>query len=202
MNGGETESLRPSQDFGSYITDSTRSRASTEAEFAFESVFLEHYERVLGILLRLTGNRAQAEEVANEVFWRLSKRPPSWLLTSNVGAWLYRSATNAGIDALRTAAHRKHYEHAAALNTRDQAAPEAEPLNQVLRQEDRESVRRVLSGMKPAQAQILLMRAGGSSYKELADALNVAVGGVGTLLNRAESAFRKRYLKLTGKEER
>ena len=72
----------------------------------------------------------------------------------------------------------------------------------MLRQEDRESVRRVLSGMKPAQAQILLMRAGGSSYKELADALNVAVGGIGTLLNRAESEFRKRYLKLTGKEER
>jgi DNA-directed RNA polymerase specialized sigma24 family protein len=31
-------------------------------------VFIEHYERVLGILLRLTGNRGQAEEVADEVF--------------------------------------------------------------------------------------------------------------------------------------
>jgi RNA polymerase sigma factor (sigma-70 family) len=166
--------------------------ASADAEF--EAIFLEHYEGVLRILMRLVGS-GQAEELANEVFFRLSRQPVRWLVTSNVAGWLYRTAINVGIDALRSAAHRRRYEQAAA---REGEQGEAGPLQQVLRDEDRRKVQRVLSAMKPAQAQILLMRAGGASYKEIAGALDVAVGGVGTLLNRAEAEFRKRYLKISG----
>ncbi len=171
----------------------------SEPESEFESIFLEHYARVLGILRRLTGSSAQAEELANDVFWRLSKKPTSWLLTNNVGGWLYRTATHAGIDALRASAHRTRYEHAAA---HDAGRNESQtPLKEVLRAEDRRLVQSVLSHMRPVQAQLLIMRAGGPSYQELADALNVAVGGVGTLLNRAEAEFRKRYLKVTKNKE-
>lgn len=172
-----------------------------ESESEFEAVFLEYYQRVLGVLTRLTGNRAQAEELANDVFWRLSRQPASWLLTNNVGAWLYRTATHAGIDALRAANHRRRYEETAALSRAHQASPDP-PLAEVLREEDRTTVQNVLSRMKPAQAQILLLRSGGCTYRELADALNVAAGSVGTLLNRAEAEFRKRYLKVTGKKEK
>ena len=86
--------------------------------------------------------------------------------------------------------------------TEDQAARDADqslrigPLNEVLRAEDRTRVRVVLSRMRTSQAQILLLRADGASYKELADALKVSVGSVGTLLGRAEEEFRKRYSKL------
>ena len=76
------------------------------------------------------------------------------------------------------------------------------PLHDLLRDEEATRVRAVLQSMKPAQAQLLLMRASGASYKELSETLEVAIGGVGTLLNRAETEFRKRYLKLTeGKEK-
>jgi RNA polymerase sigma-70 factor, ECF subfamily len=169
-----------------------------DSDYEFEAIFLEHYPRVLGILLRLTGNRAQAEDLANDVFWRLSRRPVHWLVTNNVGGWLYRTATYAGIDALRAANRRRHHEHAAALD--DHAGP-ALPLAGVLREEARRSVQHVLASMKPAQAQLLLMRADGCSYRELAQALKVAPGSVGTLLNRAEAEFRKRYLRATGKKE-
>lgn len=161
----------------------------------FEALFLEHYEGVFRILARLVGSGV-AEEVTNEVFLRLSRQPEHWLLTNNVGGWLYRTATRAGIDALRSSAHRKRYEQAAALAGRTGEADG--PLQDLLREEHRNRVRTVLSAMKPAQAQLLLMRAEGFSYKEMAERLQVAVGGVGTLLNRAESEFRKRYLKLAG----
>jgi len=62
-------------------------------------------------------------------------------------------------------------------------------------------VRTVLASIKPAQAQLLILRASGFSYKELAGVLEVKVTGVGTMLNRAEEEFRNRYLELHGHEE-
>lgn len=171
------------------------------ADSEFEALFLEHYPRVLGVLSRVVGNRSQAEELANEVFWKLSRQPASWLLTNHVGGWLYRTAVRAGIDALRASTHRRRHENAAALQTGRIGASETEALDELLREEQRARVRRVLGSMKPAQAQLLLMRADGLSYKELAETLQLAVGGIGTLLNRAEAEFRKRYLKVTGKME-
>jgi len=174
---------------------------ATEADSEFEAIFLEHYKRVLGILIRLVGDRPQAEELANEVFWKLSRQSARWLLTNNVGGWLYRAATRAGIDALRSASHRTRYEHAAASHSRREAC-ESGPLQEVLRREEAARVRAVLQSMKPGQAQLLLMRASGSSYRQLADVLELATGSVGTLLNRAELEFRKRYLKLTQRKEK
>ena len=169
---------------------------ANHAHSYFETIFLEHYGRVLRLLARLVGNRTQGEDLANEVFWKLSQQSEHWLQTNNVGGWLYRTAIHAGIDALRASSHRKQYELAATLHLRDH---EPGPLKDMLREEDRQNVQIVLGAMKPAQAQLLLMRADGASYKELAEALNVAISGVGTLLNRAEAEFRKRYWKLIEK---
>lgn len=182
--------------FSQPVSGTTRAYGAS-ADGEFEAIFLEHYDGVLRVLMRLVGPE-QAEELANEVFFRLSRQPLRWLVTNNVAGWLYRAATHAGIDALRSSAHRKHYEQAAARENDPRHGGEAGPLKQVLRDEDRRKVQRVLSAMKPAQAQILLMRASGASYKEIAGALEIAVGGVGTLLNRAEAEFRKRYLKISG----
>lgn len=165
----------------------------------FEAIFLDHYDAVLRVLVRLVG-AGQAEELANEVFFRLSRQPERWLITNNVGGWLYRTATRTGIDALRAAARRARYEQAAATEGTPFEGREAGPLRDILRDEHRKRVQFVLSAMKPAQAQLLLMRAGGSSYKEIAEITNVPVGSVGTTLNRAEAEFRKRYLKLTGEK--
>ncbi len=165
----------------------------------FEAIFLEHYGRVLRLLIRLVGNRNQAEDLANEVFWKLSRQSDHWLRTNNIGGWLYRTATHAGIDALRTTMHRQRHEEAATLHARQNELDESGPLGELLREEDRKRVRIVLRKMKPAQAQLLLLRADGSSYNDLAEALNVAVTGVGTLLSRAEAEFRKHYHKLIKK---
>jgi DNA-directed RNA polymerase specialized sigma24 family protein len=47
----------------------------------------------------------------------------------------------------------------------------------------------------------LILRSSGLSYKELADALDVKVSGIGTMLNRAEEEFRIRYLALNPNQE-
>ena len=167
-------------------------------EAEFRAAFLKHYARIVAILVRLLGNLPHAEEVANDAFWRLYCQP-GLQVDGNVGGWLYRTATNLGIDALRASGRRRHYEEAAGMAVRKSSA--GGPLEDLLREEQCGRVRAVLSSIKPAQAQLLILRSSGLSYKELAEALNVKMSGIGTMLNRAEEEFRNRYLALDPNEE-
>ncbi len=166
----------------------------------FEGLFLAHYGRIVAVLLRLLGERGRAEDLANEVFLKLYRRPLRQGSDANVAGWLYRTATNLGIDALRSSARRKQYEQAAAQAEAESHRRE-DAFDQILRAERQKRVRAVLAELKPLQAQLLVLRASGHSYKELADALGIEPGSVGTLLSRAEAAFEDRYRELFGREE-
>jgi RNA polymerase sigma-70 factor (ECF subfamily) len=160
-------------------------------EAEFRVVFLQHYSRIVAILMRLLGDRSRAEEVTNDAFWRLY-RQPALQVDGNIGGWLYRTAMNLGIDALRASGRRRQYEEAAGRSI-DHGKSNT-PLEDLMREEKCHRVRVVLASIKPAQAQLLILRSSGLSYKELADALDIKMSGIGTMLNRAEEEFRKRYL--------
>jgi len=168
-------------------------------EPVFRQLFLEHYCRVVGVLMRLLGDRTVAEEVANDAFLRLYRQPASLQVDGNVGGWLYRTATHLGIDALRAGNRRQKYEQSAGRLIHEKTQPG--PLDEILREEKCRRVRAVLSSIKPAQAQLLILRSSGLSYKELAEALDVKPGNIGTMLNRAEVEFRARYIEMHGREE-
>lgn len=175
--------------------------AKTEgwSESAFQRFFLEHYPRAAAILLRMLGERIRAEELASDVFWKLyrDRRLPT---EGNLAAWVYRTATHAGIDALRADARRSRYERAAGEHMASIRGNQ-DPLSQALGHERQQQVRAVLAALKPAQAQALILRASGFSYKELAKALGIQPSSVGTALVRAEAAFRECYIQLNGSEE-
>lgn len=158
----------------------------------FEQFYLAHHGRVVSVLFRLTANRMEAEELAQEVFWKLYRRRSLPAPEGNVAGWLYRTATNLGIDALRRSTRRRDYESEAARASA-QAAPARGPFEELARGEKRRRVRAVLARLKPVQAQALILRASGFSYDEVAEALGVKRVSVGTLLLRAEDAFRKHY---------
>jgi RNA polymerase sigma-70 factor (ECF subfamily) len=178
------------------------SQSVEETERAFESIFLQNYARIVAVLVRLLGDRAQAEELADEVFLKLYSHPlkPSEQEGHNIGGWLYRTATRLGIDALRAATRRRRYEAEVAANAHE-ADDGPDPLDQALRREKCQRVRAVLARLKPAQAQLLIMRHSDLSYKEMALALEVKPSSVGTLLARAEDEFEKHYRELYGSEE-
>jgi RNA polymerase sigma factor (sigma-70 family) len=174
--------------------------AQTEnwSESAFQRFFLLHYSRVAAILLRILGQRALAEEMANDLFWKIyrdQRLPPE----GNVASWLYRAAANAGIDALRADARRRRYEREAGEQSA-RAGHASDPLEKALDAERRAGVRAALAAIKPVQAQVLLLRASGFSYKELAEALGLKPGSVGTTLVRAQAAFRECYLAMHGEQ--
>jgi RNA polymerase sigma-70 factor (ECF subfamily) len=163
-------------------------RAGQDAAVAFEAIFHEHWTRVYAVLFRLVGDRAEAEDL----------RPPAHEHGSNLSGWLYRVATNLGFNALRAFKRRQRYEQEAGQLLLEAAAPH-DPDIAAERAEERQQVRRVLAQMKPRSAQLLILRHSGLSYAELAAALGVSPGSIGTMLARAEREFEAQYRALEGR---
>ncbi len=172
-------------------------RLEEGANHWFDGVFRAHYPRVVGLLARLTGDRGEAEEIASDVFCKLARRGPAG--DEDPAPWLYRVASNAGLDALRSGARRRRREETAAAE-RLRAEHQPSALEDVLREERRARVREILAGLKPRDAQLLMLRAEGLAYKELAEALGIHGASVGTLLARAEAEFERRYRSRYGEE--
>lgn len=166
--------------------------AQQELAFAFEPVFHAYYDRIARLLARVVKDPARAEELAVEVFYKLWRNPPAH--ANSVGGWLYRTAVRAGIYELRRQARRERLGSLWRLG----AAPST-PEDLHASQEEQQQVRRVLSKLHPRQAELLLLRHQDLSYSELASSLALNPASVGTLLSRAQQAFRKEYVKLYGR---
>jgi RNA polymerase sigma factor (sigma-70 family) len=166
----------------------------TEADAALEDVFHAQYPRLISVLARVTSDRAQAEELASEVFCKLAKRPALFRPGNNLEGWLYRAAMNLALDNLKAGARRRRHEEAAAVeNIREDSRSSASPLDDILRAERQRNVRNVLAGLKPICARLLLLRNAGFSYRELAQILEMNPASVGKMLLRSMAEFEKKY---------
>jgi RNA polymerase sigma-70 factor, ECF subfamily len=155
---------------------------------AFERLFERHYATVYRALYGLLGNREAAEDMAQETFLTLLRTPPPAEPGAHLAAWLCRVALNRGYNTLR--GERRALARAERLAEPDTAPG---PEEAVGRGEDRARVRAALAHLPEKQAKLLLLRHAGLSYAEVAQALGVAAGSVGTLLARAERAFVAAY---------
>lgn len=158
---------------------------STDAPL-FDDLFLEHYDRVYGILYRLVGTRAEAEDLAQEVFLKLHQKPPR--SNQNIGGWLYRVATNMGYNELRGRKRRWSWQRWLVPT-----GYERDPAEIVEDTESAENVRAALAKLPPQQGQLLLLRQMGLSYAELAEACDIKPTSVGKQLERAAAKFRAAY---------
>ncbi len=159
---------------------------------AFEAIFKEHWASVYRHLVRLVGDPAEAEDLALETFLRLHQRKPDSQSDFNLGGWLYRVATNLGLQSIRSFKRREFYELTAGKDALEQTAEE-QPAKIQADEEERQLARLVLSRMNSKQSQLLIMRYSGMSYKEIAGAMKLSPTSIGPLLLRAEREFEKRY---------
>jgi RNA polymerase sigma-70 factor (ECF subfamily) len=166
-----------------------------EAGFDLDALFRAHYGRVAAVIVRVVRDPARAEELAVEVFLKLSRNERAQ--GDNPEAWLYRTAVRIGLDELRRQTRRLHYESLLGFVL---GAPLPTPEQIHAASEERERVRRVLSMIARRQAELLLLRSHGLSYEELASTLHLNPASVGTLLARAQQAFRKEYINRYGKQ--
>ena len=179
------------------VVNAESALAMTEAEprrgtTPFETLFLAEYARVVGIANRVLADRQEAEDVAQEVFLDFHrKHPPE---APYAGPWLHAAAAHRALNRIRSRKRRESREvrHVTELaNQLDAPNPE----RVVESKETRREVREALARLPRKPAAVLTLRYSGLSYAEVAEALGVGVGQVGTLLRRAEAALRKEVIR-------
>jgi RNA polymerase sigma-70 factor (ECF subfamily) len=151
---------------------------------AFESFFRTHYRAVVRLAQGVVGDSQRAQDVAQEVFLAAYRRFPGDY--DEAAGWVRVAAVHTALNLLRGERRRDRRQllvHA--------VTPLPSPEDTVIEREARADVRRVLARLPRRTAAVLVMRHGGMSYVEIAEALGVKVGHVGTLLRRAETALRK-----------
>jgi RNA polymerase sigma factor (sigma-70 family) len=166
--------------------DVSRMSSVRPEQRSFEALFTAEYARVVGIANRVLADPHEAEDVAQEVFIDFHR-----LHSANAQyapAWLHRAAAHTALNRLRGARRRLRRETSQATEEGDRTV---DPQKQLEVNEDRRQVRRALGRLAPKPAAVLVLRASGLSYAEVAQALGVGAGQVGTLLRRAETALRK-----------
>ena len=153
---------------------------------SFDALFTAEYARVVRIANRVLADPNEAEDVAQEVFvdfHRLHSASAQY-----APAWLHRAAAHSALNRLRGAKRRQRREVAQAVQEGDRTL---DPQKQLEVDEDHRRVRQGLARLAPKPAAVLVLRASGLSYAEVAQALGVGIGQVGTLLRRAETSLRK-----------
>ena len=151
---------------------------------AFESFFRTHYRAVVRLAQGVLGDSQRAQDVAQEVFLAAYRRFPGEY--EEAAGWVRVAAVHAALNLLRGERRRDRRQLLVRAVT-----PLPSPEDTVIEREARADVRRVLARLPRRTAAVLVMRHGGMSYVEIAEALGVQVGHVGTLLRRAEAALRK-----------
>ena len=159
----------------------------------FDALFLELFERefprLFRYLDRLSGEPDLAADLAQEAFVRLNDRgempdhPPLWLIT--VALNLFRN--------VKTTRSRRRRLFTATQVDATLADPSPDPAENVQAEETRAQVRRAIDRLDDRDRQLLLLRAEGYSYRDMATVLGLNENSVGTLLARAKRAFREAY---------
>jgi RNA polymerase sigma factor (sigma-70 family) len=150
----------------------------------FESFFRDHYRTVVRLAYSVVGDWQGAQDVAQDVFLAAYRRFPGDY--EQAAGWVQVAAVHTALNVLRGERRRDKRQLLVQVVS---SLPSAE--DTVITRESRAEVRRVLRRLPRRSAAALVMRHGGMSYLEIAEALGVKVGNVGTLLRRAECALRE-----------
>jgi RNA polymerase sigma factor (sigma-70 family) len=162
---------------------------TTTFDEAFGALFSAEYQRVFRVVHRMSGDVELASDITQDAFVRLYKRgslpdlPAAWLIT--VALNLYRNA--------HATRRRRQKLLTIERGSRAHSDPAPSPDSMVLSEAAMRSVRAALDQLPERERQMLLLRAEGYSYRDIASALDVHESSVGTLLARAVRAFREHY---------
>jgi RNA polymerase sigma-70 factor (ECF subfamily) len=163
-------------------------QAQSAVDAAFEHLFREYQRPIYNYLCRLVGDRARAEELAQQVFVKAYQALPRLPADANFRAWLYRIATNAGVDHRR----RRRLLQWLPLLERDAYTSGGQGLERRFTQHD--AVQKALGQLSPAdRAVLVLFGAEGYSTAEIGEMIGASQGAVKTRLCRARAKFRDAY---------
>lgn len=161
--------------------------AASLAGDRLDELFRTHYARLARVIGRIVHDQARAEEIAADVFIRWQRHPSAH--GDGAEGWLYRTAARQALDAWRRDQRWARVERVLAQVG---IAPRT-PADLHAGAEERRQVRATLAALRRRDATLLLLWAEDVSYAAIAAAVGVQPTSVGSLLRRAQEAFRKEY---------
>lgn len=175
----------------------TRAKAGDHA--AFEQLIRENEKRIYNLTLRMVGNPEDALDLSQEAFLNAWKGLPSFQGGSAFSTWLYRLASNACLDFLRSKKRRQDSIGSAfSLDDEDAPSPPDDslrPEDHLERKERSAALYRAMQYLPDHHRQVLVMRElSGLSYQEISDVLELDLGTVKSRLTRARGALKKLLL--------
>ena len=122
---------------------------------AFEQLVAAYRNQVFRLALRMCGNEADADEVAQEAFLSAWKGLPNFRGESRFSTWLYQLTTHAAIDLMRREKRQAAAEDIDGITAADDGPS---PQQQVERAETRREVRSALIQLPEEYRQVLVLR--------------------------------------------
>jgi RNA polymerase sigma-70 factor (ECF subfamily) len=184
----------------------TRSASSTTAHSAAVELDVESFSRIVdrfkdpivNYVTRLVGQRERAEDVAQETFVRFYQHRHKYQELGSLQAYLFRIATNLVRSQERRRRRWRILEPIFSYGGRSHdgvhspASPqEPDPERSSLASEEHRVVTRAIASLDIAlRAPLVLREIEGLSYREIADALELAEGTVKSRLHRARELLK------------
>jgi len=164
-------------------------------EGAFDEIVRRYQGRVYAVAYRMTGNREDALDVAQEALVKAYRKIDSWQPTGGFLPWLLRLTSNHAIDFLRKRNRRQH-ERLDEAYVPDSEGADVEPTTlttetEVRAREIDDRIRGALHILSPTQREVFMLRHyEGLQLSEIAEHLGCTVGSVKVHLFRALKKLR------------
>jgi len=174
---------------------------------AFEQLVTMYQDRIYALSYQLTGNHADAEDLAQNVFIKAYQALPKFRNEADLGTWLHRIAVNLSINEKRK--KRPDISLDSPVQTRDGEIPRLvasdveSPEEAYENKEFSGMVRRALKELSVEHRAVLVLREmQGYSYDEIAVMLDCSLGTVKSRINRARQTLKKEITRLAAENGR
>lgn len=156
-----------------------------------EQLFWSHQDRVIRAAYRITGNMADAEDVAQTVFLRLVSSPQEAI--DKPESYLYRAAINGALDLLRSRKRGREVE----LEQAHEVVSSGSSVSPEQKQGDRELrnwLRQALTQLSPRTAEMFVLRYFEErDNREIARMLGTSQAVVAVMLHQARGKLKKQF---------
>lgn len=182
-------------------------RVAAEDHGAFEELVKRYQDRLIGFFYHLLGDRAVAEDLAQEAFLRVFRARDRYQPTARFSTWLFRISHNLASNQLRGLAKRGREVSLAARSSGLQQARVEDrvlaeksalmPTRQVVSREVQVQVREALDCLGERQKMaVLLHKFQGMSYEDIGKVMGMNAVAVKSLLARARGKLKNALEKI------
>jgi RNA polymerase sigma-70 factor (ECF subfamily) len=166
-------------------------------ERVFSDIYQEFYQKVLQYLTRLVGEH-EAEDVAQVTFEKVNSNLSSFKGESKISTWIFKIATNAALDRLKSASYKRTSSGPLApvqlqsVENIEMANRPDSPDRQVIRDEMSECIREFVDRLPPDYRTIItLNELEGFTNSEIAEILDISLETAKIRLHRARAKLKE-----------